>query len=334
MPGDTITERPDDSRFVQFAPGFAPRFLVTVDAEEEFDWSAPFSRSGYTTDSLPQLRRFLGFCEEFGVIPVFLADYPVASATLAGEVLGEAARAGRCEIGMQLHPWVNPPHDEDVNLHNSFAGNLAPDLERRKIRKLRAAIEQTFGVSPVIYRAGRYGAGAFTAGHLRESGIAMDTSVRSNFDYSYAGGPNYRDHPLKPYWLDEGRSLMELPLTTIFWGPLRRQAGWLYPHLWRAPRLRGAMAKAGLLERIPLTPEGTTVDECIRGIDIALDDGLPLLVFSFHSPSLAPGYTPYVRNEEDLEGFYAWWRAVLAYLARRGVRPASASQVMAAAELA
>jgi hypothetical protein len=35
---------------------------------------------------------------------------------------------------------------------------------------------------------------------------------------------------------------------------------------------------------------------------------LPVLVFSFHSPSLAPGFTPYVRNEDDLLRFYDWWR--------------------------
>jgi hypothetical protein len=63
---------------------------------------------------------------------------------------------------------------------------------------------------------------------------------------------------------------------------------------------------------------------------MALDDGLPLLVFSFHSPSLAPGHTPYVRNETDLERLYDWFRRVFAYLERRGVQPASVSQIMRA----
>jgi hypothetical protein len=30
-------------------------------------------------------------------------------------------------------------------------------------------------------------------------------------------------HPLVPYWLDDGRRLLELPLTTSFWGMLRKQ---------------------------------------------------------------------------------------------------------------
>ena len=93
--------------------------------------------------------------------------------------------------------------------------------------------------------------------------------------------------------------------------------------MWRAPALRGALSHIGLLERIPLTPEGVTADEARRGIDIALDDGLPLLVFSFHSPSLAPGYSPYVRNENDLDQFYEWWRTIFSMLQRRGVTATS-----------
>ena len=87
-----------------------------------------------------------------------------------------------------------------------------------------------------------------------------------------------------------------------------------------------------MLERIPLTPEGVSVDEAVRGIDIALDDGLPLLVFSFHSPSLRPGHTPYVRNEADLDGLYDWWRRVFAYLELRGVRPGTVREVMDAVQ--
>jgi hypothetical protein len=127
---------------------------------------------------------------------------------------------------------------------------------------------------------------------------------------------------------------MELPLTTVYWGPLRQLGPWLYPQMWRAPRLRGLLSRIGLLERIPLTPEGVTLEEAIRGIDIALDDGLPVLVFSFHSPSLAPGYTPYVRNEDDLDALYDWWRGAFGYLARRGVRPTSVKELVGAVALA
>ncbi len=241
---------------------------------------------------MPRLAKFQQFCEGEGVVPVYLVDWPIAQSPLAAEILRAPLAAGKAEIGVQLHPWVNPPFEEEVTPHNSYAGNLAPELEGAKFRNLRDAIERNFGVAPTIYRAGRYGIGPNTAGLLRKGGVAIDTSVRAKFDYSSQGGPNYRRHPLTPYWLDEDRQLLELPLTTVFWGMLRRQGDWLYPALWRVPSLRGVLARVNLLERIPLTPEGVSVDEAIRGIDIALDDQLPLLVFSFHSPSLRRGTRP------------------------------------------
>jgi hypothetical protein len=63
-----------------------------------------------------------------------------------------------------------------------------------------------------------------------------------------------------------------------------------------------------------------------------LDDGHQFLSFSFHSPSLTPGHTPYVRNSADLTVFYGWWDKVLAFLAARKVMPISVDEMLAAAQ--
>lgn len=324
---------PKEADFVRFDPAFGTRFVLTIDTEEEFDWSKPLDRTSHGLDHVPRLAKFQQFCEGLGVVPIYLIDYPVAIDPRAAEVLGDAVKAGRAEVGVQLHPWVSPPHDEALNVHNSFAGNLPAELERAKFRKLRDTIEDAFGTAPLIYRAGRYGIGPATASILSDCGIAIDTSVRSRFDYSATGGPNFRDLPLRPWWIDKRDGLIEMPLTTVFWGLLRKQGQRIYPALWRVPRLRGALARLGLLERIPLTPEGVTLDEAIKGIDMALDDKLPILVFSFHSPSLRPGLTPYVRDETALDEFYDWWRGVFTYLAKRGVKPTCVSEIIAAAQV-
>lgn len=329
-----IADTPAQPELVRFAAGSGQRFLITVDTEEEFDWGAPFKREGHSIDTIPQIRTFQQFCESHGVVPIYLIDYPIVMSPAISEVLGEAVAAGRAEVGIQLHPWVNPPFLEEVNQHNSYAGNLPPSLEQEKFRCLRDAIEERFGRAPLIYRAGRYGTGQHTATMLSEAGVAIDTSVRSLFDYSASGGPNYRDHPLSPYWIDRPAGLMELPLTTLFCGSLRGLGPALYPRFWRSPRLRGALARTGLLERIPLTPEGVPAQSALRGIDQAVNQGLPLLVFSFHSPSLAPGYTPYVRTAGDLDAFYEWWRLAFERLAHHGVKPSSVADVMASVALA
>lgn len=334
MPGPNLLEPPGKDAIAAFRKDFGQRFIVTVDTEEEFDWNAPLDREKHSVVTVPALRKFQQFCEGFGVVPTYLIDYPVACSTYAPEAIGDAVAKGRAEVGVQLHPWVSPPFEEKVSEFNSFAGNLPFELERTKFHTLRDRIAQAFGVSPMIYRAGRYGLGPRTAEILRECGVAIDTSVRARFDYSGAGGPNYRDHPLRPYWVDRERTLLELPLTTVYWGPLRQMGDVIYPHLWRTPSMRGVLARAGLLERIPLTPEGITAEEALRGVDIAIDEGLPVLVFSFHSPSLAPGHTPYVRDDSDLDALYNWWRALFTHLDKRGVKPTSVADIMASVELA
>ena len=55
-------------------------------------------------------------------------------------------------------------------------------------------------------------------------------------------------------------------------------------------------------------------------------------MFSFHSPSLRAGHTPYVRSAEDLDGLYDWWRRVLTYLDMRGVKPTGVRGIMDAVE--
>lgn len=323
-----LTEPPAPGSTARFLPGFGTRSLLTVDTEEEFDWAGPFTREGHGLTHLAHIARFQAFCESLGVVPVYLVDWPVAASPLAAEVIGTAVAAGRAEVGIQLHPWVNPPFEEEVGVRNSYAGNLPPALERAKFMALRDQIERAFGTPPLIYRAGRYGLGPHTASVLRDAGVPIDSSVRANFDYRAGHGPDYSRHSLAPYWADAGRQLLELPLTTVFWGMLRRQGRWVHPLLGKVPRLSGAFARLGLLERIALTPEGVSAEEALRGIDMALDDALPLLVLSFHSPSLAPGHTPYVRGETDLEQLYDWLRRVYMYLEMRQVAPTSVAEVL------
>lgn len=330
-----ILDRPGPDRMAALDPDFGPRFLVTIDTEEEFDWAAPISRDNHGVTAAPRMAEFQQFCEAHGVVPLWLVDWPIANSAQAAEILRPAAVAGKAEIGLHLHPWVNPPFDEQVSQFNSYAGNLPEALEREKFVRLHQAIEANLGVSPVVYRAGRYGAGPATAGLLKDMGYAIDTSVRAHFDYSDGdGGPDYHAHPLTPYWLDPQASLLELPVTTVFTGLLRRLGPKLLPLAARVPKLPGVLARTRLLERIPLTPEGIPVRDALRAIDAAVAQRALALVFSFHSPSLDVGHTPYVRSQAQLARFYDWWEQVLGHLSKHNVTPATVAEVLRAAHLA
>ncbi|MEL6707495.1 MAG: polysaccharide deacetylase family protein [Pseudomonadota bacterium] len=328
----SILNPPPSAQTARFPTEFEQRVLLTVDTEEEFDWNAPFRRTGFGLEHTRELARFQGFCEEIGARPVYLVDWPITEAPHAIEVIADAVSRGAAELGMQLHSWVNPPFDEELSERNSFAGNLPPDLEAAKFHALRDRIEAVFGAQPQIYRAGRYGAGPNTARMLSEAGVAIDTSVRPLFDYSAQGGPDYSAHPAQPYWTGEKRDVLELPITSVFWGVLRQQGSLLHRLQRHIPTFFAAFSRFRLLERIALTPEGVTIDEAIRGIDIALDEGLPVLVLSFHSPSLAPGFTPYAPDQEGVEAIYAWLRAIYAYLDQRGVASTTIDEILEATD--
>ncbi len=50
---------------------------------------------------------------------------------------------------------------------------------------------------------------------------------------------------------------------------------------------------------------------------MALAEGVQVINLSFHSPSLAVGHTPYVRDEGQLDALYAWLQACSRILMRR-----------------
>jgi len=310
---------------------FGRRFLISIDTEEEFDWNAPFQRDGHTTISVPKLQEFQEFAEAHGFKPVYFIDYAIVQDDVAVAFLKSVAEKKTAEIGVHLHPWINPPFEENVNVHNSFAGNLPKELEEKKLVTLRDAIRDRIGITPTIFRAGRYGIGPHTTGLLIKHGFVMDSSIRPRFDYSGQGGPDFLAVGSEPFWWNGDHKLLEVPLTTVYSGLLRKQAGMVAGIMEKYPLANAVFSRSKMLERIPLTPEGISARETKEAIDVALDDDLRLLVFSFHSPSLAPGHTPYIRSQEDLDDFYDWWREVLGHLETRNVKPVDIGQLMAAA---
>jgi hypothetical protein len=317
---------------VKFPADFGKRFAVFIDTEEEFDWTKPRSRDATAVSAIRYLPEFQRLMDAHSICPTYLIDYPVADNREAAETLAAMLNAGNCCIGTQLHPWVNPPHEEEIITLNSYAGNLPIALERAKLNTLTERITTAVGVRPIIYRAGRYGVGPNTAALLEEAGYLIDVSVRPHYDYSNEGGPNFLRHNARPYWAGPSGNLLELPLGVSYTGQLRRYGRLLYGDGRSAGRKLGGLARSGMLARVALTPEAIPVDDAKRAIDAMLDDGHQFLSFSFHSPSLTPGHTPYVRNSADLTVFYGWWDKVLAFLAARKVMPISVDEILIAAQ--
>jgi len=295
-----------------------PTMLVVVDTEEEFDWAKPFDREARGVTHIRMLPDLQTIFEKLAITPTYLIDYPIADNPESAETFRTLVASGQAEIGAQLHPWVNPPFNEPVSTYNSYACNLPFELERAKIYALLDVIQRNVGIKPEVYKAGRYGVSHDTLAILEEVGIPIDASTMPAFDLSTGGGPDFLGYPNAPYRFRES-GIYEIPTTAGYVGRLRLNGDrwWRRLHMPVAHdlKLAGVFARLGLLERMRLSPEGCTTSDLLRLTRALQSDGQRLFTFTFHSPSIKPGCTPYVRTEADrkrllrtIADYLAWFR--------------------------
>ena len=92
--------------------------------------------------------------------------------------------------------------------------------------------------------------------------------------------------------------------------------------------LPGGRRRSRLLERATLTPEGIGTASHRRLVHSMIDRGHRVFTMTFHSPSLVPGHTPYVRTAHDLQQFLDRMRYVLDYFfGELGGRPTTPVEV-------
>jgi hypothetical protein len=314
----------------------APALLVIIDTEEEFDWDRPLRSTPFTVGASRAQHRAQAIFARVGLKPTYMVDYPVAASAEGFGPLPDWVRDGTANVGAHLHPWVNPPLEEPESIANSYPGNLPETLEYAKLKCLTEAIQESFGIRPVVYKAGRYGVGQATPRVLERLGYRIDASVVPARSFAADGGPDFTRCFGRPYWFGSAGNLLELPLTSGYFGWLRRAGRALYPHLASARgnslKLPGIMSRLGLLGRSVATPEGERIGEA-KALTRALHaDGQKLFCVTYHSPSLEPGHTPYVRSDADLGRFLDWLAAYCDFfMGELGGKPATPWEIYDAA---
>lgn len=295
-----------------------PTLTVIIDTEADFDWQAPFSRDDHGTASVLHQSRAQCLFDRFDIKPTYLIDYPVATDLAACAVLRDFVDQGRADVGIQLHPWTNPPFDELLSARNSYPSNLPKALQAAKIERLIEAVRANIKIEPKVFKAGRYGFNDDTADLLETFGLDIDTSVVPFTDFSHVQGPNFLNCPHRPFWFGKERCLLELPVTRNLCGLFGQQPGpsllpWVQSKLGLACHLPGIFARSGLLDRLTLTPEGMDLADLKRLTWTMIQRGESMFTFVFHSPSLASGNTPYVKNDEELQAFLGRIEAYLRF---------------------
>jgi hypothetical protein len=290
------------------------KLVVTIDVEED-NWGE-FCTAGYSLENVKKIRKLQGIFDKYRVRPTYLVNYPVATDRCSIEMFREFLGAGKCEVGAHCHPWNTPPFEESLGEYNSMLCNLPDDLQYRKLASLKDAICNNLDVTPVSFRAGRWGFSRSIASALVKLGFKIDTSVTPYTDWSIYSGVDYRASTPDPYRFDADNifrpansgQLWQIPASIGFVQSHYKACNWLLRQAERAVlrklRIKGILARLHLLNMVFLSPEVSSGKDMVRLARRMRSLGFTVLNLFFHSATLLPGRNPFTANEQDEQIFY------------------------------
>ena len=288
-----------------------PRLCVVVDTEEEFDWTAPFSRDNVSVTAIAEVGRLQSVLTPYRLKPTYLVDYPVAVTASSADRLSEIAGRDECQIGAHLHPWVNPPYTE--------SGWPAHELRLQPGARARAELRSQ-DVAQGDRRApgprGRFLQGRAIRIRPLHRSDPRDTRIRCRPQrQSPHGFHRRRRTDLRGLRAAcrrcsaSGAACSSCLARRDSSAPhddsvrdciARRRRGWLEPF-----RAVGVLARTGVLNKVMLSPEGNTFTEMQTLTDTLYAAGVRTFSLTMHSPSFKPGCTPYVRSIRERDDFLA-----------------------------
>ncbi len=298
--------------------------VITVDTEEEWDWSAGFPVRTYGTRNLLELPKFHSRCIGSGYKPTYFVNHAAACSPEFRQVLPHLQDGG--EIGMHVHPWTTPPQPSAPSSRYSFLENLPEQLAIAKLSATCDALRE-LDITPTSYRGGRYSSGPVTRHFLACNGFIADASICPYTAWEDDGSPDYTRCSERPnrtrIRVDESeRDLWLIPLTRVF---SRRPFGF-WSRLFRIVettslsrlRLIGMLERLAVVRRIWLNFETEALEPMLWLVRHAHRLRLPYLCFTVHSSSLAVGGNPYSRSTSQVDAIFRAIDAVLSELSRHG----------------
>jgi hypothetical protein len=299
--------------------------IITVDTEADNQWVNYDETSFVNIEFLPP---FQTLCEKYGFPPTYLVTYRVANNPLAIEILSRWQADGRAEIGAHLHPWANPPiQDENaVEMQHVYPSELADEWLKNKLVGLTETIQANLKIRPTSYRAGRWGFDQRQADILGDLGYTADCSISPKLSWKNdlgkldgAGGPDFTFEPVMPHMLNA--KVMEVPVTILFTGWFKKENSAVGNFYLNLPNgfLKKNMNRLFFRETWLRIFSGTDLDDWQRLYRAAEVNHLPVLEFMIHSSELMPGGSPYAKTAKAVENIYRRLNELFDLLQSKGV---------------
>ncbi|MDP5031415.1 MAG: polysaccharide deacetylase family protein [Paraglaciecola sp.] len=283
-------------------------FVLSVDTEEEWDWSGEFPQKNFSIDNVFRLSDFQHLCNDLGVKPTYFIDYAVAENDKAAAVFKQPEFKENCEIGAHLHPWCNPPYFGHVSDKESHVVNLPIEQVEQKLASLVKLLSSQFGEQPRSFRTGRWGIDAKVMRLLTKYNFTLDSSVYPFWQNEYF---SCHGAPERPYWPNlnaplqednQQKLIFELPVTAGFNhknSSLCEKAYRMMEHpTLRWTRITGVAWRTKLLRKSYLSPELFDVPQLLDLSKSALANGTQVLHMFMHSSSLIDNNNSLVGNRD------------------------------------
>ncbi len=304
------------------------KLIITIDTEED-NWGE-FNASSWPVNNVEEIPALQQLFDDFKVKPTYLVNYTIVSNEKAVSILKPILMDGKCEIGSHPHPWNTPPIEEEINEKNSMLCNLPSDLQFRKIQTLHETIQNAFGVTPISFRAGRYGHSTELATNLHKLGYKVDTSITPLTNWKQEYGPDFSDIFPHPFLLDQ---LLEVPVSVGFTQNNFERANFLLKSLknnqyTKYIRLLGILSKTGMLNKVSLSPEFSTVHDMIKLTNRLKKKGFRYVNMEFHSTSLLHGAGQYTRTLSDKQQFIQCIEDLLTFARDTGIESITLSETL------
>ena len=293
-------------------------FIVTVDTEGDNLWRHK-DGTPILTHNAEHIRPFQELNDTFGFKPVYLTNYEMANSEKFVEEAKQWLKENRCEIGVHLHAWNNPPEYELTGKYKGkpYLIEYPEKVMREKFKVIYDLICKKFDIIPVSHRSGRWAMNETYFKILNDFGIKVDCSVTPTINWNHSkgitiGGTDYTDAQFSPYFVE---NVLEVPVS------VRRT------NIAKKGSLSSRIRVLFKPRRLWLRPAGQSLDDMKQLVDIVEQEpNTDYLEFMIHSSELMLGGSPFFKKEEEIDKFFQKIKDIFGYVYSKGYEGATLAE--------
>jgi len=290
-------------------------FFITIDTEGDNLWSNP---SFIETNNLKKLPKFQTLCEKFKFKPIYLTNWECANDDFFVNYFKEVQDENKCEIGMHLHAWNNPPLINPLKTKNSQPFLIEYDLEviKAKILTITNILEDKFNKNLVSHRAGRWAINSNYLNYLTDLNYKIDCSYTpyinwSNLSLDYKNAEiDYSHFRNITYTHNFNKKEMLLLPTTIIENPSFLKIQNRLPRSKVLDRLIGKIQP----KHIWLRPNGKNLKHMLKLVDYSVTNNFEYIMFILHSSELMEAGSPTFQDKRAIKKLYSDLEQLFEYI--------------------